>query len=56
MRKDPNILYVLTGTDENYDKTTGGLKESHTRWVFYVPYATIESTGMSARPLTPGMP
>lgn len=56
MPKDPNILYVLTGTDENYDKKTGELKDAHLRWVFYVPYATLESTGMSARPSTPGMP
>ncbi|MCZ2458535.1 MAG: hypothetical protein LC128_02820 [Chitinophagales bacterium] len=56
MPKDPNILYVLTGSEENYDKTTGELKDANMRYVFYVPYATLESTGMSAKPSIPGMP
>ncbi len=56
MPKDPNILYVLTGSEENYDKITGELKDANMRYVFYVPYATLESTGMSAKPSIPGMP
>ncbi|MBN9352295.1 MAG: hypothetical protein J0H55_16570 [Chitinophagaceae bacterium] len=56
MPKEPNILYVLTGKDEDYDKATGDLKESHIRYAFYVPYATLKSTGMSAKPSIPGMP
>lgn len=54
--KEPNILYVLTGKDEDYDKTTGELKESHIRYVLYVPYATLKSTGLSPKPSIPGMP
>lgn len=54
--KEPNILYVLSGTDENYDKATGELKDAHMRYVLYVPYATLASTGMSAKPSVPGMP
>lgn len=54
--KEPNILYVLNGTEENYNKATGELSDGHMRYVFYVPYATLESTGMSAKPATPGMP
>jgi hypothetical protein len=54
--KEPNILYVLNGTDENYNKATGELKDAHIRYVFYVPYATPASTGMSPKPSQPGMP
>ncbi len=54
--KEPNILYVLNGTDENYDKATGELKDGHIRYVLYVPYATLQSTGLSAKPSYPGMP
>lgn len=54
--KEPNILYVLSGTDENYDKATGELQDAHMRYVLYVPYATLASTGMSAKPSVPGMP
>ncbi|MGN6532956.1 MAG: hypothetical protein ACTHK0_14540 [Ginsengibacter sp.] len=56
MPKEPNILYVVSGTDENYDTTTGELKESNIRYAVYVPYATLQSTGMSAKPSIPGMP
>lgn len=56
MPKEPNILYVVSGKDEDYDKTTGELKESHIRYVLYVPYATLQSTGLSPKPTIPGMP
>jgi len=52
----PNILYVLSGTEENYNKSTGELKDGNMRYAFYVPYATLKSTGMSAKPSFPGMP
>ncbi|HRN71492.1 MAG TPA: hypothetical protein PLM81_00095 [Ginsengibacter sp.] len=54
--KEPNILYVLNGTEENYDKVTGELKDGNIRYAFYVPYATLKSTGMSPKPSIPGMP
>ncbi len=56
MPKEPNILYVVNGKDEDYDKTTGELKGSHIRYVLYVPYATLQSTGLSPKPTIPGMP
>lgn len=56
MPEGSNMLYVLSGTDENYDKTTGKLKDGHFRYVLYVPYATFESTGLPAKPAVPGMP
>lgn len=52
----PSMLYVFTGADENYDKATGELKDGRTRYVIYVPYATLESTGLAAKPSVPGMP
>lgn len=54
--KGSHFLYVLTGKDENYDKGTGEIKDSHFRYVVYVPYATLESTGLPAKPFKPGMP
>lgn len=52
----PSMLYVFTGTDENYNKTTGELKDGQFRYVVYIPYATAESTGLPTRPFVPGMP
>lgn len=51
-----HMLYVLTGTDENYNKETGELKDGRFRYVVYVPYETLESTGLPAKPFQPGMP
>lgn len=56
MPEGSNMLYVLSGKDESYNKTTGELKDGHFRYVLYVPYATFESTGLSAKPAIPGMP
>jgi hypothetical protein len=52
----PSFLYVLTGTEENYNKTTGDLKDGNFRYVIYMPYATAESTGLPTKPFVPGMP
>ena len=52
----PSMLYVLSGSEENYDETTGELKDSKFRYVIYTPYATTESTGLPAKPGVPGMP
>lgn len=56
MPEGQSMLYVLKGTDENYNKATGELKDGHLRYVIYVPYATIASTGLPANPSQPGMP
>ena len=56
MPEGSNMLYVFSGKDEDYDKTTGDLKDGHFRYVLYVPYATLESTGLPAKPAVPGMP
>lgn len=52
----PSTLYVFSGSDENYDKATGELKDGKFRYVIYIPYATTESTGLPAKPEAPGMP
>lgn len=56
MPDEPSMLYVYTGKEENYNDTTGELKDGHFRYVIYVPYATVESTGLPSRPFSPGMP
>jgi hypothetical protein len=56
MPDTPSMLYVLTGKEENYDKTTGDLKDGSFRYVVYMPYATAESTGFPTKPFGPGMP
>ncbi|MFN4762656.1 hypothetical protein ACKGJN_05980 [Gillisia sp. Q332] len=52
----PSMLYILSGTTENYDKTTGALIDGKFRYVIYMPYATTESTGLPSKPEVPGMP
>jgi hypothetical protein len=52
----PSMLYVYTGKEENYNDTTGELKDGNFRYVIYTPYATTESTGLPKKPSSPGMP
>ena len=52
----PSMLYVYTGADTNYNKSTGDLKDGNYRYVIYVPYATTKSTGLPEKPFSPGMP
>lgn len=56
MPDTPSTLYVFSGSAENYDKTTGQLKDGKYRYVVYIPYATAESTGLPLKPDNPGMP
>jgi len=53
MPKEPRNLCVISGT--GFDAATGTITEAYTRWVLYTPYATPESTGISATPV-PGGP
>lgn len=52
----PSALFVLSGSEENYNKNTGDLKDGKFRYVVYIPYATAESTGLPIKPEAPGMP
>lgn len=52
----PSMLYVLSGTEDNYDPETGELEDAYIRYVIYTPFATTESTGLPDKPHTPGIP
>lgn len=54
MPESPATLYVLTGS--GYDPQSRTVADSYLRFVLYTPWATIESTGLSAKPLGPGSP
>ena len=56
MPEEPSMMYIFYGTDENYDKTTGDLKDGKFRYVIYTPFATTESTGLPSKPHAPGIP
>ncbi|MET4082926.1 hypothetical protein ABIB40_002890 [Pedobacter sp. UYP30] len=52
----PTTLTVYSGKEENYNPSTGELKDGNFRYVVYVPYATLASSGLPAKPSQPGMP
>ncbi len=56
MPATPSSLFVYTAKDENYNPTTGEVKDGYLRSVVYIPYATAESTGLPLKPAAPGMP
>lgn len=56
MPREPSMMYVYYGTDEDYDPTTGELANGQFRYVIYIPYATTESTGLPDKPHAKGMP
>jgi hypothetical protein len=56
MPKQPTTLFVYTAKEENYNMTTGEVKNGYLRYVIYIPYATAESTGLPLRPAGPAMP
>ena len=50
MPKQPATLYQLFGG--TFDPAAGTVTGAKSLYVVYVPYATAESTGLSARPAT----
>ena len=52
----PAMTYIFSGSEENYNSSTGELKDGKFRYVIYIPYATTESTGLPDKPHAPGMP
>ncbi len=46
MVREPRMLYVMTG--KGFDAAKGEVIDSYLRWVVYVPYATPETTGLTA--------
>jgi len=56
MPKEPSMLYIYFGSDEDYNKETGALANGKFRYVIYTPFATAESTGLPTKPHASGMP
>lgn len=56
MPNHPSTLFSYTAKDENYNPTTGEVKDGYLRYVVYIAYATAESTGLPLKPEAPGMP
>jgi len=54
--REPSMMYVYFGKQENYNSETGELKDGKFRYVIYIPFATTESTGLPDKPHAPGMP
>jgi hypothetical protein len=52
---EPALLYSLTGPKDSFDAASGTASKATPLFVVYMPYATSESTGLSAQPLR-GMP
>lgn len=50
---DKALLYVMTG---QVNETTNEVEKTHLRYVFYIPFATAESTGLPLAPVMPGGP
>lgn len=50
---DKSLLNVTTG---KVDPKTGEVTELYTRYVVYIPYATVESTGIPLTPIADGAP
>lgn len=47
MPKSGSTLYVMNGKTK---------EDANLRWVFYIPFATAESTGLPLKPMVPGGP
>jgi hypothetical protein len=56
MPKNPASLFVYSGDEDKYNKTTGEVTNGYLRYVIYIPYATAESTGLPLKPDAAGMP
>ena len=56
MPKQPAALYVYSAKDEEYNPATGEVKNGYLRYVIYIPYATVASTGLPEKPSADGMP
>ena len=56
MPKQPAALYVYSAKDEEFNPATGEVKNGYLRYVIYIPYATVASTGLPEKPSANGMP
>ena len=56
MPKQPAALYVYSAKEKDFDPVTGEVKNGYLRYVIYIPYATVASTGLPEKPSADGMP
>lgn len=49
-------LFIYYASQEDYDTTSGEVRNGSFRYVVYIPYATAETTGLPLSPASPGMP
>src|ERR1035438_9200754 len=56
MPKEPAALYVYSAKDEDFNPATGEVKNGYLRYVIYIPFATVASTGLPEKPSASGMP
>jgi len=54
--KNPSTLYVLYGKKARYDKDSKKIIDGNIRYVVYMPWATVENTGLPIAPQVPGGP
>ncbi len=56
MPKQPAALYVYSAKEKDFDPATGEVKNGYLRYVIYISYATVASTGLPEKPSADGMP
>lgn len=56
MGKYGSTLFVYTANDEDVNYASGEVTKGNFRYVVYIPFATVESTGLPLKPEAPGMP
>ena len=56
MPKQPATLFAYSASKEDYNEQTGEVTKGYLRSVIYIPYATVESTGLPLKPDAPGLP
>jgi len=56
MPKQSATLFVYSASKEDYNDTTGDVKNGYLRSVIYIPYATPQTTGLPLKPEGPGLP
>jgi hypothetical protein len=56
MPEKPMALYSLFGETDGWDYSTSTLRSARPLYVVYIPYATVESTGLAGSPVSQGAP
>ncbi|GAB3229906.1 hypothetical protein J0A67_12610 [Algoriphagus aestuariicola] len=51
-----STLFVLVADEKDVNWNTGEAANTYTRSVVYIPWATVESTGLPVSPPAPGLP